>query len=743
MDIDELVKVKVSPFDVSAHLDAGYRSSNSVSASRLDSPIQDLPFAIQAFNQTFIDDQQPETIFDVAKYSPSVTYRSNDFNEGNANLAIRGFAVGTYPGSAQIFRDGFRGPSVLDFTNVARLEIVKGPSSFLYGQLAPGGVVNVITKSPQERAGASARMRYGSYGQYRFDGDVTGPIVPQLPQLLFRVASSIAEDIHYWKPYRGHTADVAPSLQWSPRSSVRFTLKGEFFRKRETPQIMQKPGYGRQQGIVPTPGDPNRDGVEVPGLADDWSSASYADFRNSDTSSINATMDVTLTERWSLRTGYARQKYVTDAVFSGNFGMSTSDPFMQGRRFRGQIYTNQDHTFEVNASGSYLWSRVTLRLLLGAQYVVRRFDQWAAQAPNDPSVPGPVASPLPNWNLQDPGTWNRDVNIPRSALTTVKTDLNTHFIDQAVYGGTTVGLFEDRLLVLAGMRLSHALSQTINNVANASQAEFATQKLTPQYGILYKLPFSAALFASYAESFVPGNQMLRDLGAYTKPAAPTTGRGIDVGAKLDLWRGRLSGTVTFFDVRNRNIPNDIAQLDPATGQQVFSTVQSGEQRSRGVEVDATLTPLDAWQTYVSYSYDDAKITEFSGNDSAVLAAGPSAAGYREVNLFHNAPLQMSAPHLGNLWTRFDVDRGRLRGLFVAGGANIVVHQALLPDTPAEYRQTYTLYNAVVGYSPHLRWSRYPVTIQLMGKNLANQHYRPSQSTRSRPREILLSIAATL
>ena len=93
MDISELVKVRLSPFDVAEHLDQGYRASNSVSGSRFDAPIRELPFAIQAFTESFIADQKPLGLFDVARYSPSVTYRSNDFNEGNANLAIRGFAV--------------------------------------------------------------------------------------------------------------------------------------------------------------------------------------------------------------------------------------------------------------------------------------------------------------------------------------------------------------------------------------------------------------------------------------------------------------------------------------------------------------------------------------------------------------------------------------------------------------------------------------------------------------------------
>jgi iron complex outermembrane receptor protein len=80
----------------------------------------------------------------------------------------------------------------------------------------------------------------------------------------------------------------------------------------------------------------------------------------------------------------------------------------------------------------------------------------------------------------------------------------------------------------------------------------------------------------------------------------------------------------------------------------------------------------------------------------------------------------------------------LAGLYLAAGTNLVFDQALLPDTPATFRQTYALFNALVGYSrtlaPHLRASA-----ELYGKNLTNRDYRPSQSTRSRPQEVGIAL----
>jgi iron complex outermembrane recepter protein len=732
----------VSPFDVSTRLDSGYRASNSVSGSRFDTPIRDLPFAIQAFTESFIEDQKPRNIFDVARYSPGVTYRSNDFNEGNANLAIRGFAVSGTPGNVQMLRDGFHGPSIFDFTNISRVEVVKGPSSFLYGQVAPGGIVNVITKNPQSQFAASADVTYGSHDQYRLDADLTGPASNTL---FYRLASSYDRDMLYWDPYNARSWDIAPSLLWQPNERVSLSLKYEEFHKDETPQVMQKPGYNTQAGIVPTAAAPNRSGVDVPGLPDNWNSMSYADYRRSDTDQLSAWLDFKASNHWNLRAGYSHLKYEIDTLYSGNLGMANNSTLLQGRRFRRQIYTNQDETYETQAVGSYRFGDASLRLLIGAQYVHRQFDNWAAQSPNDPALgSSPTASPLPLWDLSDPTTWNRVVAIPLSALTANPTDRTTTYRDKSIYAGSTVGLLEDRLLFLAGMRQTSTDSQLTDRIAGLTQTRIDTSAVTPQYGALYKLSPGLSLFASYAESFVPGAQMLNNPNGTASLPKPTEGHGYDIGIKTDILDRRVSGTITWFDIRNRNIVNDLAVTDSGGNVTIYN-VQSGEQRSRGVELDATITPSDNWQIYLSYSYMRARITDFSGNDDAILAQDPATldavgqAYYKNVLRFHDAPLQMSAPHLANLWTRYNFTQEGMRGFYVAGGFNYVYDQTLLPDTPATAHQTYTLVNALIGYS----WARngQRTSVEFMGKNLADEHYRPSQSTRGRPREFLLTLKA--
>ncbi|QPK64862.1 TonB-dependent receptor [Methylomonas sp. LL1] len=742
MDITELVNVPVSPFEVSSQLDSGYHASNSVSASRFDAPIRDLPYAIQAFTESFIDDQKPRDIFDIARYSPGVTYRSNDFNEGNANLAIRGFTVGSLAGgNIQTLRDGVHGPSILDFTNVSRVEVVKGPASFLYGQVAPGGIVNVITKNPQHQFAASADARYGSYGEYRFDVDVTGPASKTL---FYRLAASYDQDMHYWDAYDAHSWNISPSLLWQPNDRLSVSLKYENFEKIEEPQLMQKPGYNIWAGIVPSASDPNLSGIDVPDLPDNWNSMAHSDYRHSNTHNLSTWIDFKADEHWNLRTGYSHLEYDIDALFTGNLGMANNVTTLQGRRVRQQVYSNRDDTIELQGVGKYDLGFASLRLLLGGQYVDRNFHRTAGQAPNDPALgSNPIGSPLPLWDLNDPSTWERNTSIALSQMTAGRFDQNVNAIDKSVYGGSTFGFFDDRLLVLTGWRWTETDSQLTDVLNNRAQPQSSVSKVTPQYGVLYKLTPEWSLFGSYAESFVPGTFLINNLDGTASIPEPTEGRGFDVGIKAELFDGRLSSTLTYFDIQNKNIVNDLAVTD-TNGVTTIYGVPSGEQRSLGIEWDATAKLTDNWQLYLSYTYMDAKITEFTGRDDAILAQDPNTldatgrAYYKNALRFHNAPLQMSAPHLANLWTSYDFEIEALRGLHIGGGVNFVHDQTLLSDSPASSRQTYALLNALVGYSWEV--GGHGMSVDLMGKNLLDEHYRPSQSSRGRPREFMLNFS---
>lgn len=809
----------LSEFAVNTTKDKGYRASNSVSGSRFNTAIKDLPFALQAFTNEFITDIHPSNLYDVALYSPGVVYRSSDFNDGNTALGIRGFATSV------TLRDGMRGPPILEFSNVERMEIVKGPASFLYGQITPGGVANVITKAPKEKFEGAMTATYGSYGEYSGMIDITGPATKGL---FYRAIYSYSQDMHYWKPYDSKQWDFAPQILYKLNEKATLRLTYEKFQKDESPQLFQKPQYGgprsglpsefaaQNDPIVGTPvipvglpswattsNDPNLSGVVVPGLPKNFNQMANSDYRHSKDTTWTASLDVKADEHWNIRVAYGYDKNVIDMVFSGrpvanpninaytaayNARITAGDTpqqaaahpsvlansgFAQPRRWRWQTYDKVSNTFETQALGNYQLGGISLKMLLGAQYNPYSFRAEAAQAPDSTNPVYNPTGPLPPWDLRNPATWMRDIPTFSRSVTSLNgfgtpavNNSITRNLDEAIYAGATWGFFNDDLLVLTGIRRTYTSIQTENDfdtntlpgsILKTVGTEFKADKNTPQLGVLYKARKDLSLFASYSESFVPATGTLTKIDK-SNPSAwttvpgdaiqPTEGSGYDFGVKTDLFEGRLSATLSYYQVTNSNIVSSIPETGP--NGIFFATYQSGEQQSKGYELDITLTPIDNWQIYASGSIQDATQTiVVSESEDARLLGINTLAGYnalptngdkenwRNVWNLKGKPIQMTAPHSYNLWTKYEF-KNALKGLFVGGGANIMRDQTIFPQTESRNHQTYTLWNAMIGYSTNVM--SYPVTVTVNGKNLTDEEYLPSQNTQSRPREIILSVS---
>lgn len=163
--------INLPTFTVSTAQDVGYRAGNSVSATRIDTPIKDLPFSISAFTEQFIEDVAALDLQDILRYAPGVTSGDKSFVAGNNRFSIRGF-----DGDVPPQRNGFTGNRNVDSANVERVEVIKGPASLLYGQIIPGGTINYITKRPKPKAFTSIKVSAGNESDYRAVIDVNTPL---------------------------------------------------------------------------------------------------------------------------------------------------------------------------------------------------------------------------------------------------------------------------------------------------------------------------------------------------------------------------------------------------------------------------------------------------------------------------------------------------------------------------------------------------------------------------------------
>ena len=714
--------IVLTPFAVSAAQDKGYRASNSVSGSRIDTPIKDLPFALQAFTSEFIADINPHELYDIVKFSPGVTFAGSDFAGGNTQFRIRGFDTLSNP-----LRNGFSGPPVVDSANIARVEVVKGPASFLYGQLAPGGLVNIITKRPLARQETTLRQEFGTDHFLRTQADTTGPI-PNT-NLFYRLAGSWQNDFQYYKPYEAKQWTLAPSALWQVTRNASISVDFEHFVKNENSPLMMIPNIG-----FPTPAGykyPPFLGPAYP-VPRDWNYADNADFRDTVIDNLVINSEFKLDEHWNARASYAflfrdiehfaHGNFSTGNTAStnaGNIPATATLPLIlqkdaMGRRPRQLKEDGYQHTYQAEAVGNYKFGGISARFLFGYQKDTIRSNSAIWQQP--------VALWPRPWDLSNPATWDR--NAP--AVTKGSADLpltakNQADIDiEAYWAGVTLGFLRDRLNLLIGTRHTETENRSFNKITGAKNPDFNRKRNTPQLGVLYKVTDDISAFASMSESFVPNNSLLRVVDVPTSPAEPTVGKGWDVGVKTSLLNGRISGTLSYYEVQNTNIVQSIALYLPsgATG---FTDFQSGIQESKGVELDAVFSPNDSWQIYAAFSH----LNPIYKKNPAFL-------------LMEGQPLGGSTRNLASLWTKYRFTQEGIKGAFIAGGFTWQDQMQVRAIDPDLVFPAYALFDLLVGYE--FKWNNRRTTIDLAGKNLADKYYLPSNNTRGQPRRFILSVS---
>ncbi|NJR65934.1 MAG: TonB-dependent receptor plug domain-containing protein [Leptolyngbyaceae cyanobacterium CRU_2_3] len=212
---------------VTDELEAGYSVPNASSATRTNTPIRDVPASIQVVPQQVIEDQQATRLEEALRNVSGVTFQGTNFGR-TSDFAIRGLGGGF--STAPILRDGFRVYSFAqgfpELANLERIEVLKGPASILYGDIQPGGAINLVTKQPLNQPFYEAELQVGNRELIRPRFDLTGPLTPD-GSLLYRLNGLYQHD----QSFRDFSTDrdrlfIAPTLTWrmSPDTDLQVSL---------------------------------------------------------------------------------------------------------------------------------------------------------------------------------------------------------------------------------------------------------------------------------------------------------------------------------------------------------------------------------------------------------------------------------------------------------------------------------------------------------------------------------------
>lgn len=599
--------VRLSEFQVTTTADKGYRPGNSVSATRVDTPIKDLPFSISAFTEQFIEDIGALELLDVVSYAPGVTSGAKEFTQGNNRFSIRGF-----DGDVTPQRNGFVGNRYVDSGNIQRVEVVKGPSSLLYGQITPGGTVNYITKRPTERSFVKVKQQIGTDEFWRTELDVNRAMANG--RVNARLIAAYENTLAWTNPGGGDSQLLAGSVSARLTDRVNVILDYENYSRQQTPLVSMKPNLAvnvaataanfprvadraRAQAYVDV-GNLNLGFMDYAPLPHDFNYVGNGDYRNGDFDSFNAEVNMKLGTDWSARANFgwndfkvsnkltglgeftivpaaaylatrSRFDYVAEA--RANPRAVLADPSKTAsalltRRKRLEESFGDSRTYQVELTGRLQVGDVTVKPLFGAylsEIGTGSFRRESNSAPpaglaNENTAPNQHFQP---WDYNNPSTWDHTPAYNVNTIPNVNSFNESDGEETAVYGLLNASFFKDRLILIGGARwnktetVSTDFRPTLATPAlpPSQGAEFSAKKTTPQFGAGFKVRPDLLLFASYSESFFIEDRSLTSFNPGYNPALPSGATNrvtISEPAKPTTGSGYEIGAKTdFFDGR--------------------------------------------------------------------------------------------------------------------------------------------------------------------------------------------------
>jgi len=572
----------------------GYYIPEASIGTRTDTPIRDIPQSIQVVPQQLIEDRQVSEIEDILRTATGVTANFASRDVGQA-FTIRGFS------SPNFFINGIRDSfGVFETANLEQVEILRGPASVLFGQLPPGGVINLITKQPLDEPFYEISGTVGNFDFYRSTADLSGPLNADR-SLLYRLNLAVQNSESFVDFVEEDNYLVAPVLTWRISDATTLTLEGEYFNEQNT----FEPGLPAIGTILP---NPNGNIARETFLGDPSSFFNFRGWR------LGYSFEHQFNEDWQLRNTFRVLNIARDSsiAFPANLlednrtlerrGSRTLNPFIQSNL-----------VLDTNVVGSFKTGAIQHQLLTGID-LYRQSTLFGG-------VEFLSFSPVDIFNL---------VHNQTSSTVTGGIFAEEEFINKGlgIYLQDQVSLAEN-LIILLGGRFDIVESQEfLDSDFISSQQD---QAFSPRLGIVYRPVEPVSLYASYSRSF----QQEVGTSVDGQLFEPTQGTQYEVGVKADL-SDRLFATLAFFDLTRSNVVTS----DPENP--IFS-IQTGEQQSRGIEFDLAGEILPGWDIAFGYAYTDAKVTK--DNDIP------------EGNRLINVP-----EHSFSLWTKYEIQDGDFQGL---------------------------------------------------------------------------------
>ena len=538
----EVVRVK-------AKRSSGYASGETRSATKLPALPRDIPQSLTTVTSALVRDQSMKGMADVVRYIPGVAMGQGEGNRDQPT--IRGNSS-----TADFFVDGARDDAqyLRDLYNLERLEALKGSNAMVFGRGGGGGVLNRVTKEAGDITEREISAEAGSFGGRRITSDVQQRVSPFVSARLNSVYES--SDL-----FRDHVtldrSGINPTLTFTNGSrSTRLTAGYEYFRDRRT----------ADRGI------PSFQGKPVPTAPSTFFGSAADSYSRIDVNSANATL--------SHRVGGFE---VRNRLSFANYDKFYQNIYPSGATAAEAVLSAYHNAIErqnlfnqTDVTLSRRTGRVLHDLLLGAELgrqTTDNFRETGYFGATATTARVPLSNPL----------YGGTVTFRQSAT---DADNGTRAGTSSLYLQDQITL-ADWIRVIAGARYERFDLRFTDN-RTETRRDRDDEMISPRVGLVVKPAAPASLYASYSVSYLPGSgDQFGSLTDVTKLLRPERFRNYEVGAKLDALEG-MSLTLAAYRLDRTNTRS----TDPADPARV---IQTGAQRSQGVELSASGNVTDAWQ----------------------------------------------------------------------------------------------------------------------------------------------------
>ncbi|MDR9865242.1 TonB-dependent siderophore receptor [Pseudomonas baetica] len=643
----------------------GYVATRSATGTKTDTPILEIPQTINVITAEQVQTQGARNLTQALRYTPGLNV--GGFTDRNAiadEITSRGFApTPLYLDGAYLpYAGSLGGAPQIDPYTLERIEVLKGPSSVLYGQNQPGGIINMVSKRPTTEQRNQVKLGAGSYDRVNGAFDTSGPIDDQ-KEFTYRVIGVGKKGGQQVDHTHSERMLLAPSLTWTPNDDTSLTLLAQIQRDDGLEDYQALPMIGSLKR------GPNGERIDREFFSGDTKYNDYKrdqyvfgyDFSHNLTDDLKYRSTARYTDVRDRYKGFYLRSFVTDDA-------GVTDYTRANRVKLDWRQHNTAYTIDNNLEYKFNTGALEHTTLMGVDYrhFNRKYDGYNA------------------YNVLPINLYGANNNYDTSSVTPqLDTKWDNTIRQTGVYLQDQIKL--DKWILTIGGRQDWAEVENKDLLARTVE-EKRDHKFTSRVGLTYVTDFGLAPYVSYSESFLPTlGTAAPERGG--KGFEPTEGQQYEIGVKYQPFDQTLI-TASVFQIKQKNVlTGDVEHPQ--------YSAQTGEIRSRGVELEVKST----------------------FNNVDVMAAASYLDSFYTKDAYGNKDnrSESQAPVSALVWANYHFTQASLNGLTFGAGARYTGRKpgdaANSFDVPS-----YVVYDTTVSYdmgklSPSLRGVQTSVNVQ--------------------------------